>query len=146
MLGDIHCHWYYNRPIVDATLVTSRPVLNPVRVRGKGRPRGALGEVSRIAESSTRRYPSSWELPSSSAPPALDCPRSSLGQLFIVNSGLKRLSSTALAMARFKEGHVDQYKAGTRQERGYMCGMSSICRDDCMTDAAILATNAMIRA
>ena len=46
-------------------------------------------------------------------------------------------------MARLKEGHVDQYEAGTRQERGYMCGMSSIYKDDCMTDAAILAANAM---
>ena len=46
-------------------------------------------------------------------------------------------------MARLKEEHVDQYEAGTRQERGYMCGMSSIYKDDCMTDAAILAANAM---
>ena len=53
-----------NRPIVNAlkrsaTLATLRPVLNPVRVHGKGRPRGALGEVSRIAEFSTWRYLSS---------------------------------------------------------------------------------------
>ena len=44
-------------------------------------------------------------------------------------------------MARLKEGHVDQYEAGTRQERGYICNMSSIYKDDCITDAAILAAN-----
>ena len=149
LLGDIHRHWYYNRisnalePSV--TLSTLRPVLNPVRIQGKGRPRGALGGVTRIAESSTRRYPSSWELPSSSAPPALDRPKSPTQQLWIVHSGLKQPSSTALAMARLVEGHIDQYEPGTRRERGYMCGMSSIYKDDSMVDATALAANAMSR-
>ena len=64
-------------------------------------------------------------------------------QLFIVNSGLKRLFSTTLAMARLKKGHINQYTVGTRQERGYMYGISSIYKNDCIADAAILAANAM---
>jgi hypothetical protein len=150
LLGDIHCHWYYNRPISDAlkpsvTLSTLRPVLNPVRIQGKGRPRGALSGVTRIAESSTRRYPSSWELPSSSAPPALDRPKSPTQQLWIVHSGLKQPSSTALAMARLIEGHIDQYKPGTRRERGYIYSISSIYKDDSIVDATALAANAISR-
>ena len=44
-------------------------------------------------------------------------------------------------MARLRKRQIDQYKAGTRQKRGYMCDMSSIYRDDCMTDAAIFVAN-----
>jgi hypothetical protein len=105
LLSDIHQHWYYCRLVPDALVPSDssissstipHPILNPVRIRGKGRPRGALGGVSRIAESSTRRDPSSWELPLSTAPPA-----SPKEQLFVVYSGLKRLSLTA----RVRTGH-----------------------------------------
>ena len=99
--------------------------------------------MSRITESSTQRHPSSWELPSSTAPAALNRPKSPLRQLFIVNSGLKRLSTTAVAIAQLEGGYYDQYEPSTRRERGYMCGMSSIYQDDCMVDAAIIAANVM---
>ena len=64
LLTDIHRHWYYDRPVVDTlesdtSLAVLRPVLNLVCVRGKGRPRGALNEVARVAKSSTRRHLSS---------------------------------------------------------------------------------------
>ena len=63
--------------------------------------------------------------------------------LWIVNSGLKRVSSTAIAMARLEAGHVDQYEPGTRRERAYMCGISSIYKDDCIEDAAMVSARAM---
>jgi hypothetical protein len=50
------------------------PVLNPLIVKGKGRLRGALGTRSQVTLTSTRRDPSSFELPSSSAPPVLNRP------------------------------------------------------------------------
>jgi len=145
-LEDIHRHWYYFRPDINATVPTAPapcPVLQPVAIRGKGRPRGALGGVVRIAESSTRRQPSAWELPSSSAPAILNRTESSTGQLFIVNSGLKRTSTTALAMARLGAGHIDQYEPGTQRERAYMCGISSIYKEDSIEDAATIAVRAM---
>ncbi len=150
LLADIHRHWYYNRPVPDvsqpAILLTVSPVvLNPVLIKGKGRPRGALSGASRTTESSTKRYPSAFELPSSSAPPAINRPRSSAGQLFIAYSGLKPLSSTALAMARIEGGHQDLYEPGTRLERGYMAGISSIYKDDSIEDAAIVATDILER-
>jgi hypothetical protein len=116
LLDDIHRHCHYYRPIPNAPLSNDsstssstipQPILNPVRIRGKGRPRGAFGGVSRIAESSTRRYPSSFELPSSSAPPILEKSKASTGQLFVVPIGLKRPSPTARAMTLMKEGYND---------------------------------------
>jgi len=147
LLEDIHFHWHYFLPNSDATLtdvaLPIRPVLQPEVIQGKGRPRGALGGVSRIADSSTRRHPSAWELPSSSAPPALERREPSTEQLWIVDSGLKRQSSTAITMARLNAGHVDLYEAGTRRERGYMCGITSVYKEDSMEDAAEIAAKAM---
>jgi hypothetical protein len=77
------------------------PVLNPLIVKGKGRPRGALGTGSRVALTSTRRDPLSFELPSSSAPPVLN--RLTTKQLYVVNSGLSRLQNR----------HQDLYEPGT---------------------------------
>lgn len=146
LLEDIHSHWYYDRPIQSTFLedVITPPFscLNPLRVKGKGRPRGALGGVSRVAESSTRRNPSSWELPSSSAPAILDRPRSPVEQLFIVHS---RLSSTAIAMQRYKAGLVDEYEPGTQRERGYMQGLSSIYQTEYTGDATAIATTVIQR-
>ena len=143
LLTDIYYHWYYSRPDFNTSdcpsaSEVSRPVLNPICIKGKGRPRGVLGGVSRIPESSTRRNPSNFELPSSSAPPVLSRSDSSIGQLFVVNSGLKRPTSTSLAMARLADGYVDQYEAGTQRERGYMRGISSIYRDDSLDDTAMV--------
>jgi hypothetical protein len=146
LLKDIHRHWHYFRPEIDATppiTPASRPILQPLPIRGKGRPRDALGGVVRIAESSTRRHPSAFELPSSSAPAVLDRREASTGQLFVVNSGLKQPSTTALAMARLQAGHIDQYEPGTQRERAYMCGISSIYKEDCMDDAATVAARAI---
>jgi hypothetical protein len=90
-------------------------------MQGRGRPRGALG-TGRVAPTSTRREPSAFELPSSSAPPAL-APRE---RLYIVNSGLSRLQN----------GHQDPYEPGTQGERGYMRGLASIWRTDSIVDTA----------
>ena len=121
LLSDIHPHWHYNRPESDVPLqlgTIPRPflLLNPLKVKGKGRPKGALGGGSRVALSSTRRDPSFFELPSSSAP-------ASLGQAVTVETSL---SSTAIAMRRIEHGHRDLYEPGTRRERAYMQGISSI--------------------
>ena len=65
LLEDIHHYWYYYRPVYSAFELSfistvSCPIpLNPMRIQGKGRPQGALRGVSRVAESSTRRNPSS---------------------------------------------------------------------------------------
>jgi hypothetical protein len=98
--------------------------LNPLPVRGRGRPRGALGGV--VRPTSTRQEPSAFEIPSSSAPPALSRPQE---PIFIVNSGLTRLQN----------GHQDMYIAGTQAERGYMRGIASIYQPDSLVDAATAA-------
>ena len=69
-LEDIHAHWHFSQPETGplSTPAPPLPVLNPLVVKGKGRPRGALGTGSRVAPTSTRREPSSFELPYSSAP------------------------------------------------------------------------------
>jgi hypothetical protein len=112
-LEDIHAHWHFSRPEPGPLSMPALPVLNPLVVKGKGRPHGALGTRSRVAPISTRRDPSSFELPSSSAPPALNRPTE---QLYVVNSGLSRLQN----------GHQDLYEAGTQGGRAYMRGLSSI--------------------
>jgi hypothetical protein len=112
-LKDIHTHWYYSRPEPGSLSMPALPVLNPLMVKGKGRPRGALGTGSRVAPISTRRDPSSFELPSSSAPPVLNRPTE---QIYIVNSGLSRLQNR----------HQDLYEAGTQGGRAYIQGLSSI--------------------
>ncbi len=99
----------------------------------------------RIAESSTKRHPLAFELLSSSAPAALSSPRILTRQLFIVNLGLKSLSSTALAMARIERGHQDLYEPGTRLERGYMAGISLVYKDDSVEDAATVTTDIITR-
>jgi hypothetical protein len=70
---------------------TAFAVLDPLAVKDKGRPRGAPGTGGRVAPTSTRRDPSSSQLPSSSAPPALASTPTE--QLYIVNSGLSRLQN-----------------------------------------------------
>jgi len=69
-LKDTHVYWYYSRPELGTLSMPALPVLNPLVVKGKGRPRGALG-TGRVAPTSTRPEPSAFELLSSSAPPAL---------------------------------------------------------------------------
>jgi hypothetical protein len=141
LLSDIHPHWHYDQPSSSFNSNNTPeslplPVLNPVRIKGKGRPKGALGGVIRVAESSTRRHPSAFELPSSSAPVALSFSytfnqsEAPIGQIYVVNSGLKQPTSTALAIARLADGHIDQYEAGTCRERSYMGGISSVYKDD----------------
>ena len=127
-LEDIHPHWHVTRPEPGAlsgqSILYPLPVLNPLPVQGRGRPRGALGGV--VRPTSTRREPSAFEFPSSSAPPALSTPHE---PLYIVNSGLVRLQN----------GHQDMYIAGTQAERGYMRGISSIYQPDSLVDAATTA-------
>ena len=135
LLSDIHRHQYYDRPDFNAEYSTSvqpisRPVLNPIPIRGKGRPRGALRGVLQVLESSTKRYPSAFELLPSTAPAAFERPRSPTEQLFVVPSGLNQPSSTSPTMARIAAGHSDQYEPGTQRERGHMRGLSTVYRDD----------------
>lgn len=73
-LEDIHPHWYYNRPKTSTPLFTNiqQPLLNPQVIRGRGRPKWALGKGRKSnanTNSSTKRLPSAFELPSSSAAP-----------------------------------------------------------------------------
>jgi hypothetical protein len=96
------------------------PVLDPLPVQGRGRPRGALGGISR--PTNTRRLPSAFELPSSSAPPAINTGPAE--RLYIVQSGLTRLEM----------GHQDLYEPGTQRERGYMHSMSSLFDSESMVD------------
>ena len=137
LLTDIHHHWYYNRPQLDAPprplfSVPSLPLLNPIKVRGKRRPKSALGR-SRVAPSSTRRNASFFELPSSSAP-------ASLGQSSATQNSL---STTGLAMQRLELGHRDLYEPGTRRERAYMQGISSVYQTDSTEDATTITAATM---
>lgn len=69
--------------------------VNPLAIQGRGRPRGALGGVSR--PTSTRREISAFQVPSSSASPTFNPPRE---HLYIINSGLNRLEN----------GHLNPYE------------------------------------
>ena len=131
-LEDIHPHWYFSRPGpgLEPAISHPLPILNSLVVQGKGRPRGALG-IGRVAPTSTQREPSAFELPSSSALPAL-APRE---RLYIVNSGLSRLQN----------GHQDPYEPGTQGERGYMRGLSSIWQTDSIGDTATATAELMDR-
>ena len=107
------------------------PVLNPLPVQGRGRPRGALGGV--VRPTSTRREPSLFEYktPSSSAPPTVN--RAPQERLYVVNSGL----------ARLENGHHDLYEPGTQRDRAYMRGISSIYQTDSIVDASTAAATAV---
>jgi hypothetical protein len=134
-LEDIHPHWYVIRPesgtYSGPTISHPLPVLNPLPVQGRGRPRGALGGV--VQPTSTRREPSlfEYETPPSSAPPTVNRPPQE--RLYIVNSGLSRLEN----------GHQDLYEPGTQRERAYMRGLSSIYQTDSIVDAATAAAAAV---
>jgi hypothetical protein len=141
LLEDIHPHWYYIRPesctLVQPIISLPLPILNPMLVKGKGRPKGALGNTVRATN--TRRDLSAWELPSSSAPVILQKPPASPAQLSI---GRTTRSSTAIAMARLANGHQDPYEPG-RHERAYMHGISSIYQTDSTVDATIVTAGAI---
>jgi len=113
-LEDIHAHWHFSRPEPGPLSTPALPVLNPLVVKGKGRPRGALGTGSRVAPTSTQREASAFELPSSSAPLALAPQEALQERLYIVNSGLSGLQN----------GHQDPYEPGTQGGRGSMRGLS----------------------
>jgi len=133
-LEDIHPHWHFTRPEPSPTstpdIPPPLPVLDPLVIQGRGRPRGALGGVARVAPTNTRREPSVFEIPSSSAPPTVNQP--SAERVYIVNSGLTRLQN----------GHQDLYEAGTQGGRAYMRGLSSIWQADRL-DIGAAATELM---
>jgi hypothetical protein len=135
-LEDIHPHWYFSRPepgpLSTPAISHPLPVLNPLVMQGRGRPRDAPGIGGRVAPTSTRREPSAFELPSSSAPPAFQAPQE---RLYIVNPGLSRLQN----------GHQDPYKPGTQGQRSYMRGLSSIWQTDSIVDIATAAVAFMER-
>jgi hypothetical protein len=128
-LEDIHPHWYVIRPEPGThsrpTILHPLPVLNPLPVQGRGRPRGALGRA--VRPTSTRRDPSLFEIPSSSAPPTVNRPP--LERLHTVNSGLTRLEN----------GHQDLYEPGTIMERAYQRSLASLYQSDSIVDAATVA-------
>jgi hypothetical protein len=95
--------------------------LNSLPVQGRGRSRGALGGI--IRPTSTRREPSAFEIPSSSASPSLNRLEE---PLYVVNSRLVRLQN----------GHWYMYIVGTQAERGYMRGLASLYQLDSLVDAA----------
>jgi hypothetical protein len=98
-----------------------------------------------ITESSTKRHPLVFKLLSSSILATLSSPRILTRQLFIINLGLKLLSSTALIIARIERGHQDLYKQGTRLERGYIARILLIYKDDSIEDVAIVIIDIIIR-
>jgi MULE transposase domain len=136
-LDDIHPHWHYNP--TNIAQVQDRQVLEPLAIRGKGRPKGSLGTgASANGIHTTKRLPSAFELPSSSAPAALDIRPARQEKLFIAQTGL---STTSLGMSRIEGGHVDMYEPGTIRERAYMRGIASIYQTDSIVDSAKLANN-----
>jgi hypothetical protein len=162
LLEDIHAHWLVHKPaqngFVQFSPLPDSLILEPLRIKGKGRPKGALGSVSREPQWSTRRYPSTFESPSSSAPSALCSNREQLTSLYIVpglpqqlpNQQLPHrpyplskihengLTTTELGLVRMKE-IGDIYEPGTQRERGYMRSISSIWNTDFMGSDADLS-------
>jgi hypothetical protein len=71
-IEDIHPQWYFTREDLSTSLELSRPlpVLHPLVIQ-EGRPRGGLGLGGVVRPTNTRREPSSFEIPPSSAPPLL---------------------------------------------------------------------------
>lgn len=161
-LEDIHPHWLVRRPNGDND--ACELVLSPSKIKGKGRPKGALGGgASREPASSTRRNPSAFELPSSSAPSALPSRSSlllapSVSSVAVSPSSLNnstvyqapgtRLSTqfqgwstTQIALERITEQGGDTYEAGTARERGYMSGISSVWKDDVAEDLVTATTD-----
>jgi hypothetical protein len=132
-LEDIHPHRYITRPELGPNSRVSHPlpVLNPLPVQGRGRPRGALGGV--VRPTSTRREPSlfEYETPSSSAPPTVNRPPQD--RLYIVNSGLDS------GLARLENGHQDLYEPGTIMERAYQRSLASLYQSDSIVDSATVA-------
>jgi hypothetical protein len=61
----------------------------------------------------------------------------------VVNSGIKPPTSTSIAIARLQPGHIDLYEPGTRLERGYMSGIVSVYKDDCIDNASTIASSAL---
>jgi hypothetical protein len=48
-------------------------------------------------------------------------------------------------MARIEGGHQDLYEPGTRLERGYIAGISSLSKDNSIQDAATVTTDIIAR-
>lgn len=155
---DIHEHWYHDRP--DRSTMPIQNIqglmLHPEVVRGKGRPKGALGE-SRTSNSSTisstKRLPSAFELPSSSAPPAsaapMLCPATAEGvvskvspqiELYVTRFGR---TATRIGMQRIQDIGEDIYEPRTAWERVYQLGMSSNYHTDSKEETAKLADKAL---
>jgi hypothetical protein len=97
---DIHPFWWYKRPELSTNsavkVQTRRVVLNPVVVRGKGRPRGARGRNAKNnGITTTRRDPSQFEyIPSLSAPARLNDPEGQPARLSTTISTLILSSQT----------------------------------------------------
>lgn len=143
-LADINPHWYYDRGVVPPQN-TRRILLDPLVVKGKGRPKGSKGKGKNMGESSTRRDPSLFEheaieLPSSTAPATLETVRQPMLSTSPIreattmqiqrevrpkwdtgeNSFMANLTTTALGILRGAGSDEDPYEAGTLRERAYL--------------------------
>ncbi|RFU24658.1 hypothetical protein B7463_g11688, partial [Scytalidium lignicola] len=137
-IQDIHLHWLYYQSPETAQEPLLIQVLDPLVICGKGRPKGTLGQGKKLLKSSTKQLPSAFELPPSTTPPAVDLSPMPKEQLYILQS------TTQIAIARFEQGHIDQYEPGTMHERSYMRGISSVHKDDYMELSANSADSAML--
>ncbi|RKF65015.1 hypothetical protein GcM3_127012 [Golovinomyces cichoracearum] len=145
-LTDIDAHWYYDREALGpiAEHVERRILLNPAVVKGKGRPKGALGKKgANQGETGTRRDPSlfehvaDFELPPSTAPPRIEGdgpvavaakrgrgrpPKAKITAQASRDScyHLRGVSTTVLGFQRGAGTILDPYDAGTLRERAYL--------------------------
>ncbi|RFU29347.1 hypothetical protein B7463_g6990, partial [Scytalidium lignicola] len=128
-------HLFFPPPIKE-----NEPLFQPLVVNGKGRPKGALGKAQGPnANSSTKRLPSAFELPSSSAPPAIESStfrspplqeEPGNKQIYITRTGR---TATRIGLQRIQEVG-DTYEPGTMPERAYRRGISSIFHTDSIVD------------
>jgi hypothetical protein len=124
------------------------PVLDPIKIKGKGCPKGALGGAW-ILESSTKRLPSAFELQGKSPSIFEALPSTALAALptrpapsLLASKSISvqnRLSTTSLAMSRLQARHIDLYKPSTQRERGYMHRILSVFTDNCVDRAEMVS-------
>jgi hypothetical protein len=120
------------------------PVLDPLYVRGRGRPYRALGSIATsgsIRATLTCREPSAFEALSSSALSTYHRTDIQTGQVYIVP---RRAITAVAAIERLESSYIDLYKAGTRPERAYMGSISGLYQGN-MADSASVASEVIQR-
>ncbi|RFU28605.1 hypothetical protein B7463_g7739, partial [Scytalidium lignicola] len=137
------------------------PVLNPQVIQGKGRPRGAFGgsKTSKSVMSSTKRLPSAFELPTSSAPSIMETSALRTHPAIletVIEIPVEQRSALNHQQYTTRYGRVvtrvglqrindigDTYEPGTARERGYHVGISSIYHTDSIEETATLVNLAI---